>query len=87
LSVLDGWWIEGCFEGVTGWAIGDALQVQTDPSLEARSMYQKLESSILPIFYEKPEAYAAIRRNAVAINASFFNAERMVLQYMENAYS
>jgi starch phosphorylase len=23
LSILDGWWIEGCFPGITGWAIGD----------------------------------------------------------------
>ena len=23
LSVLDGWWVEGCHEGLTGWAIGE----------------------------------------------------------------
>jgi glycogen phosphorylase len=23
LSILDGWWVEGCLEGVTGWAIGE----------------------------------------------------------------
>ena len=22
LSMLDGWWVEGCIEGVTGWSIG-----------------------------------------------------------------
>lgn len=24
LSVLDGWWIEGCIEAITGWAIDGA---------------------------------------------------------------
>lgn len=87
LSILDGWWIEGCFEGVTGWAIGrerDPLNV--DPASEAESLYDALEQHILPAFYDRPEEYAGIMRSAIALNASFFNTQRMLEQYEMNAY-
>ncbi|HEY1265984.1 MAG TPA: alpha-glucan family phosphorylase [Candidatus Binatia bacterium] len=86
LSVLDGWWIEGHVEGVTGWSIGDSDNGAPDPAGEAASLYDKLEKTILPMFYKNPDAYAQVRRSAVALNGSFFNAQRMVLQYLRNAY-
>jgi glycogen phosphorylase len=86
LSVLDGWWIEGHLEGVTGWSIGDSWQVASNPTVEAASLYEKLEDLILPAFYERPDAFAEIMRSAIAINGSFFNAQRMVSQYVKNAY-
>jgi len=86
LSVLDGWWIEGHVEGVTGWSIGDSVGTSSDSTVEAASLYDKLEQVILPLFYERPEAYAQIMRNAIAINGSFFNTQRMVSQYVRNAY-
>jgi starch phosphorylase len=85
-SVLDGWWIEGHVEGVTGWSIGESWEVEDDDVREAASLYDKLETVILPMFYGRPSAYARIMRHAIALNASFFNARRMVLQYRENAY-
>jgi starch phosphorylase len=86
LSVLDGWWIEGHVENVTGWSIGDDFQGNGDYSQEISSLYDKLERLILPLYYGKPEAYAKIRRAAIALNGSFFNTQRMVSQYMTNAY-
>ena len=86
LSVLDGWWIEGHLEGVTGWSIGDGWQVASDPVAEAASLYEKLEYLILPTFYKRPAVFAEIMRSAIAINGSFFNAQRMVSQYVKNAY-
>jgi glycogen phosphorylase len=85
LSVLDGWWIEGHVEGATGWAIG-ANGDGGGNSLETASMYDKLELVIMPAFYGKPEAYAAVMRSAIALNGSFFNTQRMVSQYVSNAY-
>lgn len=86
-SVLDGWWIEGCFEGVTGWAIGGAgSAAEIDARDEVESLYQKLENVIAPMFYRRPEAYAEVMRSAIAVNASFFNTQRMVAQYTSNAY-
>jgi glycogen phosphorylase len=85
LSVLDGWWIEGHFEGVTGWAIGDE-DGEGDGHREASSLYHKLEDVILPLFYYHPLDYARVMRAAIAINGSYFNAQRMMLQYLQNAY-
>jgi starch phosphorylase len=86
LSVLDGWWIEGHVEGVTGWAIGERHDAGYDPLDEAGSLYDKLEHAILPLYYGRPAAYAEIRRSAIALNGSFFHTQRMVLQYVRNAY-
>jgi len=86
LSILDGWWIEGHVEGVTGWSIGDSWETGSNPSAEIASLYRKLESVILPMFYGRHRAYAEIMRSAIALNGSFFNAQRMMLQYLKNAY-
>lgn len=86
LSVLDGWWIEGHLEGVTGWAIGHGWEPVSDPKVDAASLYDKLEYVILPMFYGRPSAFAEVMRSAIAINGSYFNAQRMMLQYWENAY-
>lgn len=84
LSVLDGWWMEGHFEGVTGWSIGQLLPASTVK--EADSLYDKLENVIIPMFYRQPTAFDEIRRSTIAINASYFNTRRMMLQYLEHAY-
>jgi starch phosphorylase len=84
LSVLDGWWVEGHVEGVTGWAIGD--DGEADVASEAKSLYDKLDHSILPLYYAMPDAYADIRRSDISLNVSFFHTQRMVLQYVRNAY-
>jgi len=86
LSVLDGWWIEGCLEGATGWAIGTDDDLPRDPSEESASLYHKLESVILPMFYGQPLAYAEVMRSAISVNGSFFNTNRMLAQYVNNAY-
>ena len=84
-SVLDGWWVEGCVEGVTGWAIGGP-EAEGDPSRDVVDLYQKLERNILPMFYGLPFAYAEVMRSSIALNGSFFNTQRMVRQYVHNAY-
>jgi len=84
-SVLDGWWVEGHVEGVTGWSIGGP-DAETDPSADALDLYIKLERVILPLFYGLPFAYAEVMRSAIALNGSFFNTQRMVRQYVHNSY-
>jgi glycogen phosphorylase len=85
-SVLDGWWVEGHTEGVTGWSIGDASGSENDSIAEAVSLYEKLEQVILPLYYKEPEKFAQVMRSAAALNGSFFNTQRMLLQYVRNAY-
>jgi starch phosphorylase len=81
LSILDGWWIEGCAESVTGWAIEDA---ETE-ALEAESLYTKLETAIAPL-YANPTAWARMQQHCIAMNGTFFNTHRMLRQYFTNAY-
>lgn len=88
-SVLDGWWIEGHIEGITGWSIGPATVPvnASEASLrDADELYIKLGLIIAPMFYQQREQWTAIMRNAIALNASFFNTHRMVQQYVTNAY-
>lgn len=82
LSILDGWWIEGWIEGVTGWAIDD----HDDEAGEARSLYEHLEQTILPLFYKDQGQWRRIMRSTIALNGSFFNTQRMLEQYVINAY-
>jgi starch phosphorylase len=84
-SVVDGWWAEGHIEGVTGWAIGSS-EIAEDQSVELGNLYDKLEREIVPMFYGRPNRYTEIMRFSIALNGSFFNTQRMVLQYIANAY-
>ncbi len=92
LSILDGWWVEGNIEGVTGWSIGEAHRGEPGPetpvdnALDAESLYAKLEGVILPLYYGSRERYLDVMRHAIAINGSFFNTQRMVQQYITDAY-
>ena len=82
LSILDGWWIEGCIEGVTGWAIEDGA----NDAEEAGSLYNKLETAVVPLYRDAQEKWARMMRTTLAFNGSYFNTNRMVKQYTRNAY-
>jgi starch phosphorylase len=91
LSILDGWWIEGHVEGVTGWAIGEdaqgSVERPVDGAAQAASLYDKLERDILPLFYGNRSGFIDIMRYAIALNGSFFTAQRMLQEYTIKAYS
>ena len=87
LSVLDGWWIEGHVEGVTGWSVASRRNAPDDNETVAHSLYDKLERLVIPMFYERPNDYATLMRSTIALNGSFFNTHRMVSQYLFDAYS
>jgi starch phosphorylase len=86
LSIVDGWWIEGLIEGVTGWAIGDARGGSGDSASDAAALYDKLERVVIPLFYEDQDRFIDMMRHAIALNGSFFNTQRMLQQYVSNAY-
>ena len=87
-SVLDGWWREGCVEGVTGWAIGPSQPVVGETSrTDAADLYGKLQGTIAPLFYERRNAWIQLMRQCIALNGSFFNTHRMVQQYVLHAYT
>jgi starch phosphorylase len=76
-SVLDGWWIEGCLEGVTGWSIDDAAM-----------LYEKLEHTILPLYHTKSsdDGWVTLMRGTISKNAPYFNSHRMMRRYATEAY-
>ena len=84
LSVLDGWWIEGCIEGLTGWAIGDESSSTEDG--DAASLYDKLESTVLPLYRAGVHAWAPVMKGAIGKNAAYFNSHRMMRRYAIEAY-
>lgn len=84
LSVLDGWWIEGCIENVTGWAVGDDSDTSGD---DAGALYDKLEQVVLPLYYQESRApWITVMKGAICKNASFFNSHRMMRRYVTEAY-
>lgn len=87
LSVLDGWWVEGCIEGVTGWSVGAASEAGHDN--DARALYEKLEQVVLPLYSGQlggADGWVRIMQGAIAKNASFFNSHRMMRRYATEAY-
>ena len=90
LSTLDGWWIEGHLEDVTGWEIGGDVDKDSDEDidrLDSSDIYKSLEEGILPKFYTNRKGWTRVMKNAIAFNASYFNTHRMVREYILNAYS
>lgn len=82
-STLDGWWLEGYEEDVTGWAIGSN---ESDDRKDAENFYEKLENKIIPLYYENKEKWAEMMKNVITLNASKFNSHRMVMEYAKKAY-
>jgi len=87
-GTLDGWWLEGCIENITGWSIGPEKTEdnESDDDVDRNDLYNKLETWIMPKFYNDRDNWIRTMRSCIAINGSFFNTNRMVQQYVLNAY-
>jgi starch phosphorylase len=89
-SVLDGWWVEGWVEGLTGWSIGPLLNEPISDEerrmQELNDLYGKLEYSILPKFYEERDEWIEMMENSIGKVASYFNSHRMMRRYVLEAY-
>jgi len=94
LSTLDGWWVEGHVEGVTGWEIEDPADAYAKGagstaamlSEAVGNMYRKLDQVIMPMYYKRPDEWAVVMRHSIALNGAHFNTHRMVMEYMGQAY-
>ena len=89
-SVLDGWWVEGCIEGVTGWAIGpspkEVLEESERRLHEITQLYDKLEYLIIPKFYNNRDDWIRLMKNSIGKVAYYFNSHRMMRRYASEAY-
>jgi glycogen phosphorylase len=84
LSVLDGWWVEGCIDGVTGWAIDGNAHAR--PQGDARALYETLEAVVLPLYENDRPAWIRVMKGAISKNASYFHSHRMMRRYASDAY-
>jgi starch phosphorylase len=84
LSVLDGWWAEGCIEGVTGWAIGNGNE--KDAAADPEALYSKLAEQVLPLYYHQRSNWIWMMKQAISKIGSHFNTQRMVRRYATDAY-
>jgi starch phosphorylase len=89
-SVLDGWWIEGWIEGVTGWAIGpqpnENVSVEECRRREIDDLYNKLENIIVPLFYSRRDEWIKMMKGSIGKIAHYFNSHRVVQRYVLEAY-
>ncbi|PSC02552.1 alpha-glucan family phosphorylase [Alsobacter soli] len=84
LSVLDGWWIEACVEGVTGWSIG--RDGPEGAEQHGRDLYDKLEGEVLPLYYHDRAGWIRMMKQGISKIASYFNSQRMMRRYTTEAY-
>ena len=85
LSVLDGWWVEGWDEGVTGWSIGSDDN-PPDAAAHAADLYDKLENTVLPLYYTDRPRWIWMMKQAIGKIGSVFNSQRMMRRYTTEAY-
>jgi starch phosphorylase len=94
LSVADGWWCEG-YNGGNGWTITPAdssLEAGARDAHDARTLYETLESEIVPLYYQRdtdgvPRGWMRVVKEAICSIAPTFSARRMVKEYVERFYA
>jgi starch phosphorylase len=86
LSVLDGWWVEGHIEGVTGWAIGNGSGDAASHKRDAEDLYRKLDEIVLPLWYDDRSRWIWMMKQSISKLGSYFNSTRMMRRYASEAY-
>jgi len=86
LSVLDGWWVEACIEGVTGWSIGNGDSRSGTHAGDADDLYGKLEQVVLPLYYDDRPRWIWMMKQTISKIGSYFNSTRMMRRYATEAY-
>jgi starch phosphorylase len=86
LSVLDGWWVEGHIEGVTGWAIGNGEADAASHKRDAEDLYRKLDEVVLPLWYDDRARWIWMMKQSISKLGSYFNSTRMMRRYASEAY-
>jgi starch phosphorylase len=83
VSILDGWWPEGCEDGVNGFAVGKGEPGDDARDLEA--VYDTLEKRVVPAFADRAK-WSKMMAASVKMAVTKFSAERMIREYFEHLY-
>lgn len=86
LSILDGWWPEGCKHGVNGWSIGGGYEGKDADKIDSESLYKVLEQEVIPTYYDNKDKWAEMMKASIEMSSYRFSAERMVKEYYEKMY-
>nr|MDP9473841.1 alpha-glucan phosphorylase [Chloroflexota bacterium] len=93
LSILDGWWLEGWSpDNSNGWGIAPApLDPDAQDAAEAEAIYTLLESTVVPLYYDRdadgvPVGWAQVAKEAIRTVAPAFSARRMLVEYIHRLY-
>ncbi|NPV90961.1 MAG: alpha-glucan family phosphorylase [Firmicutes bacterium] len=86
LSVLDGWWPEGCQHGITGWQIGNAYEGPDQDENDLNSLYKVLLDEVIPTYYCNHHRWVEMMRASIRMSHYQFSAERMLKEYYALMY-
>ena len=89
VSILDGWWVEGCQHGVNGWRIGDGVDHASEAAADAAdaaALHDLLEREVLPAYYGDPQRWLGMMQASIAMAVERFSSDRMVRDYFERLY-
>ena len=87
LSILDGWWPEGCVHGENGWQFGADGDTPEQDQEDAEALYAVLLDEVLPTYYERREKWVAMMRSSIVMASERFSAARMLNEYYTLIYT
>lgn len=90
VSILDGWWAEGCEHGVNGWRIGDETVYESEAEADAvdsAALHGLLEGEILPTFYDDKPRWVKMMRASIEMGVTRFSSDRMLRDYYAQLYA
>lgn len=95
VSILDGWWPEGCEHGVTGWKIGDPdpnddpFDEKDEARVDRRDrelLHRVLEREVLPAYTDRAR-WLSVMRASIAMSQWRFSSDRMIEDYVARVYN
>lgn len=87
VSILDGWWPEGCIHGVNGWQFGDGYEGEDCDEVDTDALYKVLVGEVIPTFYEHPSKWAEMMKASIEMSQWRFSAARLVEDYYNRMYA
>jgi starch phosphorylase len=92
VSILDGWWPEGCRHGETGWQIGapdpDDIYA-SEEAIDARdrdALYRVFAEEVIPRYYQDRQQWVRMMQASIAMSRWRFSSDRMLQEYFAKLY-
>lgn len=86
LSILDGWWPEGCVHRENGWQIGGGYEGPEQTRVDAASLYDVLLNEVIPTYYENRKRWVEMMNKAIAMAENRFTMDRTLTEYYNLMY-